>query len=112
MHLEVSFKNIRPRDEIRQRATALFKKLERFLDDAAEANLVVDVEHGNAILELVLRHNGETNKVTAEHNDLRTALDQLFHTAETQLRRAKERRADGRRQPKEDADGFVDEAEA
>ena len=112
MHLEVSFKNIRPRDEIRQRATALFKKLERFLDDAAEANLVVDVEHDNAVLELVLHHSGETNKVTAEHSDLRTALDKLFHTAETQLRRSKERRADARRLPKEEVDGFVVEAEA
>ncbi len=109
MHLEVSFKNLRPRDEIRQRATALFKKLERFLDDAAEANLVVNVEHGDAVLELVLHHSGETHKVSAEHNDLRTALDQLFHTAETQLRRAKERRSTGRRTRNEE-DGFVAEA--
>ncbi len=110
MHLEVTFKNLRPRDEIRRRATALYKKLERFLDASAEGKLIVAVEHGNAVLELVVTAHGDVHKVLEEDEELRTALDKLFHTMEVQLRRAKSRRITKRRGP-DSADGFTDEEE-
>jgi ribosomal subunit interface protein len=106
MHLEVSFKNLRPREEVRTRAHALFQKLERFLEPASAANLVVNVEHGNAILELVVRSGGETHTVTETHDELRTALDKTFHTMEDRLRRAKEKRQDRHRAGGAPADGF------
>lgn len=105
MHLEVTFKNLRPREEIRRRGTALYSKFERFLDPASEGHLWVAVEHGKACLELVVTTKGETHKATEEHEDLRTALDKLFHTMETQLRRTKERRLD-RRAGTDQPDGF------
>jgi len=105
MNFEVSFRNIRPRDEIKQRATVLFNKLHKFLDAASEATLLVDVEHSAAVLELVVSSRGETHKVVEEHADLRTALDKTFHTMEKQLRRSKERRLAGRRDVP-DEDGF------
>lgn len=108
MHLEVTFKNLRPRDEIRRRASALHKKLERFLDPASEGQLVVAVEHGVACLELVMTVKGETHKAVEEHEDLRTALDKLFHTMEGQLRRSKERRIDRTRTGGPEVDGFVE----
>jgi len=108
MHLEVTFKNLRPRDEIRRRATALFKKLERFLDAAAEGQLIVAVEHGHAVLELVVTTHGEVHKVLEEEEELRTALDKLFHTMEGQLRRAKSRRITKRRGGDAE-DGFIEE---
>jgi len=108
MHLEVTFKNLRPRDEFRRRAAALFKKLERFLDPSAEGALIVAVEHGHAILELVVTAHGDVHKVIEEDEDLRTALDKLFHTMEGQLRRSKSRRITKRRGG-EVADGFVEE---
>ena len=73
MHLEVTFKNLRPRDEVRQRAAALFGKLERFLDPASAGQLVVAVEHGQAEIELVLRAGGEIHTVSETHAELRTA---------------------------------------
>ena len=105
MKLEVSFKNLRPRNEIRTRAENLFRKLERFLDRAAESHLTVAVEHSDAVLELVVSAHGDTHKATEEHADLRTALDKVFHTMENQLRRSKERRA-SRRRDVESTDGF------
>lgn len=98
MHLEVSFRNVRPRDEIRRRSQALFRKLERFLDPAAEGQLVVAVEHGVAVIEGVVGTRGMTFKASEEDEDLRAALDKTFHNLERQLRRAKERRV-ARRQP-------------
>jgi ribosome-associated translation inhibitor RaiA len=106
MHLEVSFKNLRPRDEVRMRAQALFGKLEWFLEPSSAGTLVVNVEHGNAIMELVVRANGETHTVTESHGELRTALDKTFHTMEVRLRRAKERRIDRHRAGAGPVDGF------
>lgn len=94
MHLEVSFRNLKARDEIRVRAQTLFDKLERFLDSSTEGQLVVAVEHGNAIMELVVRSGGEVHSVTEEDTDLRASLDKAFHTMEDRLRRSKERRGD------------------
>ena len=108
MHLEVTFKNLRPRDEVRARATALYNKLERFLDTSSNGQLVVNVEHNNAILELVVRAGGEIHTVTESHAELRAALDKTFHTMEVRLRRAKEKRIDRGREAGPTPDGFVE----
>lgn len=105
MHLEVTFKNLRPRDEIRTRADALYQKLERFLEPASEGHLRVAIDHGLPVLELVVTAHGEVHKASEEHEDLRTALDKLFHNIENQLRRTKERRYEGRTDVPEH-DGF------
>jgi ribosomal subunit interface protein len=97
MNIEVSFKGLKPRREVKERAEALFKKLHRFLEASSEARLLVAVSHGNAVLELVVSKKGQTFKAESEHSDLRTALDQVFHTMESQLRRSKERGLDRRR---------------
>ncbi|MEZ4320192.1 MAG: HPF/RaiA family ribosome-associated protein [Myxococcota bacterium] len=97
MPLEVSFRNIRPREEVRNRAEVLYAKLERFLDPDEEGTLMVNVEHGKAIMELVVVTKGDTQKAAEEHEELRTALDKVFHTMEMQLRRRKERRMERRR---------------
>ena len=106
MHLEVTFKNVKPRDEIKKRATALHKKLERFLDPASEGTLLVNVEHGNAVLELVITSHGDVHKAVEEDPELKASLDKVFHTMEIQLRRGKERRIAGRRDVEQE-DGFV-----
>ena len=107
MHLDITFKNLRPRKELRVRAEALYAKLERFLDPAAVGRLMVQVEHGRAELELVIASHGETHAVTQEEPELRTALDKLFHTMEVRLRRHKERRQDRWHDSSQLIDGFV-----
>jgi ribosomal subunit interface protein len=92
MHLEVTFRNLAPREEVRRRADVLFSKLQRFLDPAAEGHLTVQIEHNAGRMELVLTTRGTVHKAKEEHEDLRTAMDRLFHRMEMQLRRAKERR--------------------
>src|SRR5262245_31562987 len=109
MHLEVTFKNLHPRVEIRERAAALYAKLERFLEPAAQATLVVSVEHAKAVLELVVTTHGETHTVIEEEGEVRTALDKTFHTMDLRLRRAKERRADHHRTEAAHEDGFAAE---
>jgi ribosomal subunit interface protein len=109
MRLEVTFKNLRPKEEIRRRANALFAKLERFLDASSEGTLIVRAEHGTSITELTVTARGQIFQASDEDEELRTALDRTFHTIETALRRAKERRVDRRRRADGDAaDGFED----
>ncbi len=105
MGLKLTFRHMKPRDEIQRRAEALHAKLERFLDPASESTLTVGVEHGEAQLELVVLARGETHKVSEADDDLRTAMDRTFHTMEIQLRRAKERRL-AHRHDVEEVDGF------
>lgn len=107
MHLEVSFRNLRARDEVKARAQALYAKLERFLDPAAEGQLVVAVEHSKAIMELVVRTGGEVHTVNEEDDELKTALDKAFHTMDVRLRRSKERRMDRQHESVPPADGFA-----
>lgn len=106
MHLEVSFKNLKPREEIRKRAQALFGKLDRFLDATTQATLVVGVEHGTTGTELTVNSHGQIFQASDADEDLRTALDRTFHTIEVSLRRAKERRLDRRRENTDEVDGF------
>lgn len=100
MRLEVTFRNLQAREEVRKRAEILFAKLERFLDPAAEGVLTVAIEHGAASLEMHVTTRGTVHKSSEEDPDLRTALDRLFHRLEVQLRRGKEKRLDRARQPK------------
>lgn len=109
MHLEVTFRNLRPRSEIRRRAEALYGKLERFLDPAATATLVVTLEHQKYQADLVVTSLGQVHQVVDEDADLRTSLDRAFHRVETALRRAKEKRVDLRHQGPEKPEGFAAE---
>ena len=112
MHLEVTFRNLRPREEIRKRALALFAKLERFVDESTGATLEIAVEHGSTWTELNLTSHGQVFLAKDEDEDLRTALDRTFHTMDTNLRRAKERRLDRRRRTTgPEIDGFEAPAE-
>lgn len=101
MRLEVSFRNMRGRDEVRRRAEALFDKLHRFLDPSAEAGITVNREHGTFEVDCVVSNHGHTHKQTSSDDDLRTALDRVFHGMEEQLRRAKERRSNRRQRTDE-----------
>jgi ribosomal subunit interface protein len=105
MHFEVTFRNLNPREEVRRRAEALYNKLDRFLDPAAQAQMTVGIEHGMALVELVVTSRGTTYKVAEEDEDLRTSLDRAMHALENQLRRAKEKRTNRKGLGTED-DGF------
>lgn len=112
MRLEVTFRGLKAKDEVRRRGEALFKKLERFLDPAAEGKLMLSAEHGVTVSELTVSSNGTIHKATNEDEDLRTSIDRTFHTIETSLRRSKERKVDRwHRHRTGEVDGFVPEAD-
>ena len=107
MQFDVTFRNLAPRDEIRQRGAVLFKKLERFLDPAADGQMVVAVEHHKALVDLVVTTRGNTFKAEEEEDDLRTAIDKLFHNMEGQLRRYHSKLTDHRATPRAEREEAV-----
>lgn len=107
MHLEVTFRNVKPREEIRRRAQALFAKLERFLDPSSEATLILSAEHGVTSTDLTISSRGNVFQAHEEDEELRAGLDRTFHRVEHALRRAKERRVDRWQRGAEQDDGFV-----
>lgn len=112
MNLEVTFRHMNARPEIRKRADALFAKLHRFLDESADGQLVITSEAGGLEVELVVTNRGATAKASESDDDMRTALDRAFHRIEDQLRRGKEKALGKRRRslppPQEDG-GASDE---
>ena len=112
MQLDVTFRNLKAREEVRQRAKALFERnLGRFLDPASEASLIVSVQRGVKNLELRVTSRGNTHVASVDDAELRTALDKVFHTMENTLRRAKERRTDRRHEPNDEFGGAPPEPE-
>lgn len=107
MQLDVTFRNVKPREEVRRRAHALYDKLQRFLDQSADGHVVIKSEHGKLLAELVVTTRGETYVAHEEDDDLRTAIDRMFHKMETSLRRGKDKRDARRRHPGDEGDGFV-----
>jgi len=107
MSLEVSFRHMKPREEIRRRATALYGKLERFLDPSAEGSLVISFEHSVPAAEAHISAWGQVFKAESDDADLRTSIDRIFHTLENSLRRAKTRRVDAWQKGSGREDGFV-----
>lgn len=95
--LQVTFRNLNPREEVRQRAEVLYQKLHRFLDPAAEAQMLVGVEHGSAVVEMTVTSRGHVHKVVEENEQLRAALDGAMHRMEEALRRGKEKKGSSRR---------------
>ncbi len=114
MQLDVTFKQLKPKEEVRRRASALYQKLERFLDPAAEGHLVCTLEHGGehrthgiTEVELTVTTRGQTYVAKDADEDLRTAMDRAFHTLENALRRAKDRRVSRQQEgPAFKDDGF------
>jgi ribosomal subunit interface protein len=97
MRLDITFRHMNAREEVKNRAESLFEKLHRFLDASAEAHLTIGSEAGKAEVELVVTSRGEVSKAIEADDDLRTALDRAFHRVEDQLRRDKEKAVSRRR---------------
>lgn len=109
MNLDVTFRNLSPRDEVRRRGEALYGKLERFLDPAAGGHMIVSVEHHTAIVEVIVGTRGQVFKAEERNEDMRTAMDKSFHNVEEQLRRFKDKRTQRRPRAAAAETGFVTE---
>ncbi len=98
MRLDVSFRNLEPNDELRVLCDRKFQKVARYVNEPSEVHVVLRSEKHRQIAEVTLSSAGDQAHVAhAEDDEIRNALDQVFHKIERAVRRAHDRRIDRNR---------------
>lgn len=87
MQLDVSGKNIEITDAIRAYVADKVERLERHLDDARDAHVVLAVEKHRHFAEINLNVNGATLHADAEDKDMYAAIDAMADKIDRQARR-------------------------
>ena len=94
MRLDITFRNMKPSDRVRERAEKKFQKVAKHLREPIEADLVLKVEKHRHSAELKVSGNGETFTAHEATEDLYATIDGIMTKIERTVRRAKERAID------------------
>jgi len=114
MQTSVTFKNLDPSESLKTYVKDRLNKFDRFLDNPAEANVVLSVEKFRHIAEFNI--TGDRLKINGkeETNDMYLAIDMVLDKLEKQIKKSKEKireRRSDRKSGKADAmnigDGYV-----
>jgi putative sigma-54 modulation protein len=91
MQTSVTFKNIDPSDHLRSYAQEKLDRLDKFLDNPAEANVVLRVEKFRHIAEVNI--NGDRLNIIGkeETEDMYSAIDMVLDKLEAQIKKNKEK---------------------
>lgn len=109
MRLEVTYRNIRPADALKNRAEKKFKKVTKHLREPIEAHVVLRIEKHRHMAEATVAAAGEVFKAHEESEDMFTSIDGLMAKLERVARRHRERNLDRMHAGSGDAgDGFLD----
>lgn len=91
MQVSVTFKHLEPSDAVRSYAEEKVKKVNKYVDNAIEANVVLSVQKFRHIAEVNLMANGVPVSGTEETEDMYSSIDKVMDKIEKQLRRHKDR---------------------
>ena len=96
MQTSVTFKNIDPSESLKSYVQDKLNRFDRFLDNPAEANVVLSVEKFRHIAEINI--TGDRLKINGkeETNDMYSAIDMVLDKLEKQIKRSKEKIRDRR----------------
>jgi len=107
MRLELTYRNIRAADTLRDRAERKFRKVTKHLREPIEAHVVLRVEKHRHMAEATVAANGDVFKAHEESDDMYVAIDGLMNKLERVVRRHRERIIDRAHAGSGDAvDGF------
>jgi putative sigma-54 modulation protein len=89
MQTSVTFKNIDPSDHLRSYAQDKLDRLDKFLDNPAEANVMLRVEKFRHIAEVNI--NGDRLNIVGkeETEDMYSAIDMVLDKLEAQIKKSK-----------------------
>jgi putative sigma-54 modulation protein len=96
MQLSVTFKNIDPSDDLKAYLDNKLSKLDKFLDNPAEANAVLSLEKFRKRAEINLVGDKLTINAKEETEDMYAAIDVAVDKLEKQLKKTKEKIKDYR----------------
>ena len=116
MQTSVTFKNIDPSDHLKSYVSEKLDRLDKYLDNPAEANVMLAVEKFRHIAEINIAGDRLTIIGSEETNDMYSAIDMALDKLEKQIKKSKqiirERRSAGKNRNRsilEDADSLPDE---
>jgi putative sigma-54 modulation protein len=116
MQTSVTFKNIDPSDHLKAYVSDKLDRLDKFLDNPAEANVVLAVEKFRHIAEINIAGDKLTIIGSEETNDMYSAIDMALDKLEKQIKKSKqkirERRSTSKNRNRsmlEEADNLPDE---
>jgi putative sigma-54 modulation protein len=96
MQTSVTFKNIDPSDHLKAYVSDKLDRFDRFLDNLAEANVVLSVEKFRHIAEIKI--TGDRLKINGkeETNDMYSAIDMVMDKLGKQIKKSKQKVRDRR----------------
>lgn len=96
MQLSVTFKNIDPSDHLKAYLQEKLDRLDKFLDNPAEANVALSVQKHRHIAEVNVNGDRMTIIGKEETNDMYSAIDMVSDKLEKQIKKGKEKIRDHR----------------
>ncbi len=99
MRLDITFRNMKPSDRVRERVEKKFQKVAKHLREPIEADLVLKVEKHRHSAELRVSGAGESFTAHEATEDLYATIDAIMTKVERTVRRAKERSIDREHAP-------------
>ena len=94
MRLDITFRNMKPSDRVRDRAEKKFQKVAKHLREPIEADLVLKMERHRHSAELRVSGAGDSFTAHEASEDLYNTIDSIMTKVERTVRRAKERSID------------------
>jgi putative sigma-54 modulation protein len=91
MQTSVTFKNIDPSDHLKAYVSDKLDRLDKFLDNPAEANVVLAVEKFRHIAEINIAGDKLTIIGSEETNDMYSAIDMALDKLEKQIKKSKQK---------------------
>lgn len=91
MQTSVTFKNLDPSEHLKSYVTDKLDRFDKFLDNPAEANVVLSVEKFRHIAEINISGDRMTINGKEEVNDMYSAIDLVLDKLEKQIKKSKEK---------------------
>lgn len=110
MQTSVTFKNLDPSDHLKSYAGEKLDRLDKFLDNPAEANVVLTVEKFRHIAEIIILGDRLNLIGKEETNDMYSAIDMALDKLEKQIKKNKQKIRERRSGSKTSAKEMLAEA--
>ena len=91
MQTSVTFKNIDPSEHLKSYVSDKLDRFDKFLDNPAEANVVLTVEKFRHIAEINIAGDKLTINGSEETNDMYSAIDMALDKLEKQIKKSKQK---------------------
>ena len=111
MQTSVTFKNIDPSDHLKAYVSDKLDRFDKFLDNPAEANVVLAVEKFRHIAEINIAGDKLTIIGSEETNDMYSAIDMALDKLEKQIKKGKQKIRERRSAAKNRNRSMLEEAE-